>query len=491
MIMEYVEGTTLADRLGQGPVPIADTVRYMDQVLNALSYAHQQNVIHRDIKPANIILTPQGLIKVMDFGIARSGQDRSLTMTGTTLGSLSYMSPEQVKGEATDARSDIYSVGITLYEMVTGQRPFQAHSDYSIMAAHVKEVPRPPIELQQALSPELNEIILMAIAKDPAQRFQTAEAFRNALSNIPVGTGAIAGTPAVVSPDAVTATLNVPVINAASQPTTPANTPLAARATSIPVSATPPMPIPQPSSTHRGLYMTLGALVVLVGLVLAGIYVPRMSKTQATSSPANTPQTQPQTTPETPTTGNNAPDSTPQPPAVSATAPAQPLSQPDTTANATSTPTPMTPVPTSAMAKAAPAMRSAQPKKSSSGATGSGAMVAAGLKEAESAGTSNGAVAPSGSDGGSDASNLEEVEDQTDQLSNRAAAVDSSLDQMQQQQSSAGYGMRGDIVAKRASMKANLSKAEAAVKQKDLTKAKKYLGMAQGDVEALEHFLGH
>jgi serine/threonine protein kinase len=115
MIMEYVEGITLAERLTQGPVPVRDTLSYMDQVLNALSYAHQQHIIHRDIKPANIILTPQGVIKVMDFGIARSGDERSLTMTGTTLGSLSYMSPEQVKGEATDARSDIYSTGISLY----------------------------------------------------------------------------------------------------------------------------------------------------------------------------------------------------------------------------------------------------------------------------------------------------------------------------------------------------------------------------------------
>ena len=96
----------------------------------------------------------------MDFGIARSGEDRSLTMTGTTLGSLSYMSPEQVKGEVTDARSDLYSVGISVYELVTGQRPFQAHSDYSIMAAHVKEVPKPPIELHSGLPPALNEIIL-------------------------------------------------------------------------------------------------------------------------------------------------------------------------------------------------------------------------------------------------------------------------------------------------------------------------------------------
>ena len=121
----------------------------------------------------------------MDFGIARGGEDRSLTMTGTTMGSLSYMSPEQVKGEATDARSDLYSVGVSLYEMVTGQRPFLATSDYSIMAAHVKETPKPPVELHPGLPAALNEIILMAIAKDPARRFQTAEAFRNALSSVP------------------------------------------------------------------------------------------------------------------------------------------------------------------------------------------------------------------------------------------------------------------------------------------------------------------
>src|SRR5262249_24144332 len=153
-----------------------------DQVLSALSYAHQHNVIHRDVKPANMMLTPEGVIKLMDFGIARSGEERSLTMTGATLGSLSYMSPEQVKGEATDARADVYSTGISLYEMVTWQRPFQAHSDYSLMAAHVKEMPKPPIELLPSPPPALNEIILMAIAKHPEKRFQTANAFRNALS---------------------------------------------------------------------------------------------------------------------------------------------------------------------------------------------------------------------------------------------------------------------------------------------------------------------
>ncbi|MBI3645829.1 MAG: serine/threonine protein kinase, partial [Acidobacteriales bacterium] len=184
MIMEYVEGTSMAARLQAGPISVADALNYIDQVLNALSYAHQQNVIHRDIKPANMMLTPQGIVKVMDFGIARSDTDAALTLAGTSLGTINYMSPEQVKGERTDPRSDLYSVGICLYEMVTGKKPFEAGSDYSIMSAHVKEAPKPPVELQPGLPPALNEIILMAIAKDPAGRFQTAAAFRNALSNV-------------------------------------------------------------------------------------------------------------------------------------------------------------------------------------------------------------------------------------------------------------------------------------------------------------------
>ena len=214
MVMEYVEGTNLADRLEKGPIAVGDAVNYISQVLSAVSYAHQQHIIHRDIKPANMMLTPQGVIKLMDFGIARGGEERSLTMTGTTMGSLSYMSPEQVKGEATDARSDLYSVGVSLYEFVTGQRPFTATSDYSIMAAHVKEAPKPPVELHPGLPAALNEIILMAIAKDPAQRFQTADAFRNALSSVPVA----APTPAMLEAttvDSMAALPNVPVAPAA------------------------------------------------------------------------------------------------------------------------------------------------------------------------------------------------------------------------------------------------------------------------------------
>ena len=500
MIMEYVEGTTLADRLGAGPIAVSDTLNYIDQVLNALSYAHGQHVIHRDIKPANIILTPQGVIKVMDFGIARSGEDRSLTMTGTTLGSLSYMSPEQVKGEVTDARSDLYSVGISLYELVTGQRPFQAHSDYSIMAAHVKEVPKPPIELHQGLPPALNEIILMAISKDPSQRFQTAEAFRNALRNVHIDaeTEATLSMPrmATVSPDAATATLNVPTPLPVAQPTPPV--PVATRVAPLPP-VTPPAQMPPPSSSsHRGLYMTLGALIVLAGLVVAGIYVPRMSKTQATTSPAKQEPAEAQPAPATPPdTAAQTPPTTTPPESTSSAALPQPTAPTPQGSSAEETASVPPPAPKPAQPHAAAA------KKNPAPGVDPGAMVNAAMREAESAiksglSTSSAATSMAGKNAGvnaasapANAAELEELEDQEQQISSRAGAVTSSLDQLQQQQSSAGYGLRGDIVAKQADMKANLAKAETALQQKDAAKAKKYMGMAQGDLDALEHFLGH
>jgi hypothetical protein len=273
MIMEYVEGVSMATHLSGAPIAVADALNYIDQVLNALSYAHQQNVIHRDIKPGNMMLTPQGLVKVMDFGIARSDSDLTLTMAGTSLGTVNYMSPEQVKGEATDPRSDLYSVGVCLYEMVTGNKPFNAGSDFSIMTAHVNEAPRPPVELKPEIPPALNQIILIAIAKDPARRFQTATAFRNALKNVPGVSPAVEAAVAA-APTASMNSFATPATSASQIASFAAAHPVT-QATVIPNIPLPP-PLPQPN--QRGLYMTLGALIVLAGLVLAGIYLPKRGK---------------------------------------------------------------------------------------------------------------------------------------------------------------------------------------------------------------------
>ena len=232
MIMEFVEGETLANRAARAPLSTADAVNYSDQVLSALSYAHKQNIIHRDIKPANMMLTPQGVVKLMDFGIARSSTDGSLTTTGTTLGSLNYMPPEQVRGESADARSDIYSFGVSLYEMLTGKLPFQGDSQYSLMTAHLNQIPAEPITLRGDLPAGLNEIIMMAIAKDPANRFQTADAFRAALSSVEVSPLPASNTTSVTpAPMPSGATTLVDTPHTPRIPTTPAppRTPAPAR----------------------------------------------------------------------------------------------------------------------------------------------------------------------------------------------------------------------------------------------------------------------
>ena len=507
MIMEYVEGTTLAERLEHGPIPAAQAVNYIDQVLNALSYAHQQHVIHRDIKPANMMLTSQGVVKLMDFGIARAGDEHSLTMTGTTLGSLGYMSPEQVKGETTDARSDLYSVGVSLYEMVTGQRPFQASSDYSIMAAHVKETPKPPIELRPGLPEALNEIILMAIAKDRAQRFQSADAFRNALSTVHIDASATQPVAPAVS-DAVTAETILPPAQSASaapsqkpaEASAPAQT---AKVAAAPVPPSAPLPPPPPhTGGHRGLYMTLGALIVLAVLVIGGIYIPRRSKTEAqtevktsgvpAASDAGSANAGAQAPPQQ-AQGQPAPAESAAPAAPASNPAAPEATQPPTAPAAAS---PVTSSPVQSMSTPASGAGNANPVKNAAAmqklpVTHSQKQTmqnSSGQQEAPA--TAQGADNANASQPANDAASLDELERQVDQLSNRAAAVNSSLDRLQQQQNAAGYGLRGDIAARQASMKNNLAKAQDAVGRGDTQRAKRYMDLAESDVEALEHFLG-
>ncbi|MGB7189257.1 MAG: serine/threonine-protein kinase, partial [Acidobacteriaceae bacterium] len=190
MVMEFVEGVTLEKRATESPIPLDDVLNYSAQVLAALSYAHSQGVTHRDIKPANIMITSHGLVKLMDFGIAKSTTDLQLTRPGTTMGSVYYMSPEQVRGGTVDARSDIYSFGVTLYEMLTARRPFQADTAYTVLNAQLNEAPAPPALINPSIPPELNNIVLRAMVKSPEGRFQTAEDFRAALRSLKEPAGA-------------------------------------------------------------------------------------------------------------------------------------------------------------------------------------------------------------------------------------------------------------------------------------------------------------
>ena len=185
MIMEFVEGCTLHQLAQECPLPLEEVAGYIQQVLTALSYAHSHGVIHRDVKPANIIVTPQGAVKLTDFGIAKSKAKDELTRPGTTLGSLNYMSPEQARGSGTaDERSDIYSVGITLYELLTGQLPFDDESAYVVLHRQLTEPPLPPMELNPDIPPALNDLIMKCLEKEPEQRFQTAAELSHCLRQV-------------------------------------------------------------------------------------------------------------------------------------------------------------------------------------------------------------------------------------------------------------------------------------------------------------------
>ncbi|AZS45374.1 MULTISPECIES: Stk1 family PASTA domain-containing Ser/Thr kinase [Microbacterium] len=189
IVMELVKGTLLKDIISAGPVPVADAVRYVDGILEALDYSHRAGVVHRDIKPGNVMVTDKGQVKVMDFGIARAVSDSSSTVAETTqiIGTAAYFSPEQAKGEPVDARADLYSTGVVLYELLTGRQPFRGESPVAVAYQHVSETPVPPTEVNEEAPRTLDPIVLRALAKDPYQRYPDAAHFRAALDSAMTG----------------------------------------------------------------------------------------------------------------------------------------------------------------------------------------------------------------------------------------------------------------------------------------------------------------
>ena len=524
MLMEYVEGSSIDALLKSGPMELSESLQCTSQVLDALSYAHARGVVHRDIKPANIMLTPSGVVKLMDFGIARMQADRPLTRTGTTVGSLFYMSPEQINGGLPDLRSDLYSLGVTLYEMVTGRRPFVGDSDYSIMAAHLQEKPVPPIEITAGVPLDLNDIILMAISKEPEQRFQNADAFQAAVRNfagsIGVALGSVRKTPAPAPmPQAAPVmfsktALPVPSGTAAEQlsPTaTGISVPVRPAPTAVPAplpafQAPPPPapvfqgPVPPPpvlqgppapakSGSRRGLYMALGSVATLLVLAAAIIEGPKLMHSGASSAAT------PVATPPAAPAENKAAESPAAPAAPSPSPTPETAAQPAAAAPATPAPA-QTPV--NAAATPAPAAASQAPVRKPSVAaqqvpsrSPASAQPPAQRPVAEPAAAQQ-APQPSSQTPARPAASaqLNELRQEYNQVAIRVGAAKSGLRGLQQQMQRQGVDMRGDMLEAESRMDYLMQESMSSLRAGDADSARTSLQMAERSLETIEKFLG-
>jgi len=175
IVMEYIDGVTLKEYISrEGPLKWKEAVNIAIQICSAIEQAHRNHIVHRDIKPHNILLTKNGIAKVTDFGIARAVSSTTITMVGSTIGSVHYFSPEQARGGFIDEKSDLYSLGIALYEMVTGRVPFEGETPVAVALKHIQNLAKPPVELNKNVPKGVNDIIMKAIKKEQSKRYQTA-----------------------------------------------------------------------------------------------------------------------------------------------------------------------------------------------------------------------------------------------------------------------------------------------------------------------------
>jgi serine/threonine-protein kinase len=401
-------------------------------------------VIHRDIKPANMMLTPAGVVKLMDFGIAKASSDHKLTMTGTTLGSLYYMSPEQIQGAVNlDARSDLYSVGVSLYELVTGKRPFDGDSQFAIMSAHLKNAPIPPVAIDPTLPQAVNDVILLSVAKDPNARFQGAAAFRNALSSV---------APAAAAPS--------PMFAAAAPPSALPTAPLAASPDFI-----PPAPPVRPRS-HRGLWMALGGIATAAIVIAAIQLAPWRGTKAAPQPPAPAAVQMPAGRPLGPPAETPPPQPAPEPAAQVAAPAAEPAvrrsSQP------VSRPAAIPATPAQNAASSSPEPVASQPP----------------MPQPQPAAQP---VAAPPQPPAANPAELEKVRDDFDMLQARATTIRNHS--LWRSQAAGGMGIRSDAANARSLMETYLRNATNALNSGNADSAKNYMEKAERQIEILEKIL--
>ncbi len=279
MVMEFVEGESFDQMIRRrGPVPYQEAIPLFKQALLGLGFAHRMGIIHRDIKPGNMMVNRNGIVKVMDFGIAKVMGGRRLTRTGTQMGTVYYMSPEQIRGATLDVRSDIYALGVMLYEMLTAHLPFEGENDFQVMSDHVNTPPPPPSRFYPYLPKGVENAALKALEKDPNARFQSVEEFGAALEH---PEAFAAGTQPAVTPAAglrptviETGAAAAPALRPGTPPPTPAPATPGFGVATTPyagVVVPQPLPAPGPGFWTRGKLIAIGggALAVLVIVIVA------------------------------------------------------------------------------------------------------------------------------------------------------------------------------------------------------------------------------
>ena len=300
IVMEYVPGQSLAEILTERKHKPLEPDRAADiaaQIADALSAAHAAGIIHRDVKPGNIMVTPTGSVKVLDFGIARALDSHTLTQTATVLGTSAYMSPEQALGQPVDARSDIYSLGCVLYEMLTGEPPFMADVSAAVLHQHVRVAPKPARERNPAIPPELGDLVMQMLAKQPKDRPQTAAEVRDrlvraiadpedasdALTTVAMA-AAIAPTPATVPLEpreaAAGETAEPAAVGAPLAPRPPDRTPPVDRPRT-----TKPSPPPKKRGSARGFWITV---FVIAAALLGGAVAVALTGGGSGGTPSST-----------------------------------------------------------------------------------------------------------------------------------------------------------------------------------------------------------
>ena len=341
IVMELVPGRSLADILrDERPLQPDRAASIAAQVADALSAAHAAGIIHRDVKPGNIMVTPDGSVKVLDFGIARALDGNTLTQTATVLGTSAYMSPEQALGQPVDARSDIYSLGCVLYEMLTGEPPFTADVSAAVLHQHVRVEPTPARERNLAIPPALNDLVMQMLAKSPSGRPQTAAETRDRLGH--ARTDLEDGGDALTTLAMAAATAPTPATVPIEATGPPERTPPANRARAT----VPPPPPPEKSTTGFWITVFAVAAVLLGGAVAVALTGGGSAGTSSSTAGHSTPaRTSSQTITSPPPPSHTGTSSSTPPPQSTSSSSSSSTSQSTSSSSAPTTSSPTTSTP--------------------------------------------------------------------------------------------------------------------------------------------------